>query len=63
MAAGALRQVDGQQVRRPDRRADKRTGKPLKCRADAIWNCVVERMTGQPTDGAGRLRAAVGRRS
>jgi len=32
--------------------ADKRTGKPLKCRADAIWNCVVERMTGRPADGA-----------
>ena len=30
-----------------------RTGKPLKSRADAIWNCVVERMTGQPADSAG----------
>ena len=33
--------------------ADKKTGKPLKSRADAIWNCVVERMTGQPADSAG----------
>ena len=28
-----------------------RTGKPLKCRADAIWQVVVERMTGQPSEG------------
>ena len=34
-------------------KADKRTGKPLKCRADAIWNVVVERMTGLPTEGPG----------
>jgi predicted phage-related endonuclease len=33
--------------------ADKLTGKPLKCRADAIWNCVVERMTGEPVEGPG----------
>lgn len=32
---------------------DNRTGKPLKCRADAIWNVVVERMTGEPVDGPG----------
>ena len=30
---------------------DKRTGKPLKCRTDAIWQVVVERMTGQPSEG------------
>ena len=33
--------------------ADKRTGKALKCRADAIWNVVVERMTGEPVEGPG----------
>lgn len=32
---------------------DKRTGKPLKCRSDAIWNTVVERMTGEPSEGPG----------
>lgn len=33
--------------------ADKRTGEALKCRADAIWNVVVERMTGEPVEGPG----------
>jgi predicted phage-related endonuclease len=50
MAPGAVRDVDSKQVRRPDR-GRQRTGKPLKCRADAIWQVVVERMTGQPADG------------
>ena len=30
---------------------DKRTGKPLKSRSDAIWQVVVERMTGIPVEG------------
>ena len=40
--------------------ATERTGKPLKCRTDAIWQVVVERMTGQPSDGPGGFCSAMG---
>lgn len=39
---------------------DKRTGKPLKARADAIWQVVVERMTGLPVEGPAGYALAVG---
>ena len=37
-----------------------RTGKPLKARSDAIWQVVVERMTGQAIEGPGGFALAWG---
>ena len=37
-----------------------RTGKPLKARSDAVWQVVVERMTGQAIEGPGGFALAWG---